>query len=149
MKPRGYTGKYHSHWMNVSLQISLHYTHTEISDAENTLHRSCAPLLDIHFLPGGTSYKPILYMNDFWNMQRDYQPLNDTIEHVELRLTYQPLSLFKWQIYAAQSVRNKWTASFMGLLRFKNSQVQSVVSLHRKFCAVGFIICYHSHRRDI
>lgn len=58
-------------------------------------------------------------MNDFWNMQRDYQPLNNTIEQLELKLTYQPLSLFKWQIYAAQSVRNKWTASFLGLLHLK------------------------------
>jgi len=73
-----------------------------------------ALLLDIHFLPGGNSYKPILYMNDFWNMQRDYQPLNDTVEQLELRLTYQPLSMFKWQIYVAQSVKNKWTL-FMGL----------------------------------
>lgn len=72
--------------------------------------------VDIHFLPGGNTYKPILYTNDFWNMQRDYQPLNNTVEQMELRLTYQPLSLFKWQIYAAQSVRNKWTSSFMGLL---------------------------------
>lgn len=75
-------------------------------------------ILDVHFLPGGNAYKPIIYMNDFWNMQRDYQPLNNTIEQLELRLTYQPLSLFKWQIYAAQSVRNKWTSSIMGLLNF-------------------------------
>lgn len=27
--------------------------------------------------------------------------------------TYQPLSLMKWQLYTAQSMRNKWT-SFMG-----------------------------------
>lgn len=77
---------------------------------------NASSFLDIHFLPSGSSYKPILYVNDFWNMQRDYQPLNNTVEQLELRLTYQPLSLFKWQIYAAQSVRNKWTSSFMGLL---------------------------------
>ena len=47
-------------------------------------------------------------------MQRDYQPLNDTVKTLELRLTYQPLSLFRWQLYAAQAMRNKWTSSFMG-----------------------------------
>lgn len=73
-------------------------------------------LIDIHFLPGEKFYKPVIYMNDFWNMQRDYQPLNDTIKELELRLTYQPLSLFKWQIYAAQTMRNKWTSSLMGML---------------------------------
>lgn len=100
--------------MNVSLQVYLHYMH------KSMLILHIALLLDIHFLPGGNSYKPILYTNDFWNMQRDYQPLNDTIEQLELRLTYQPLSLFKWQIYAAQSVRNKWMSSFMGLLHLQN-----------------------------
>ena len=29
------------------------------------------------------------------------------------RLTYQPISLFRWQLYTAQAMRAKWT-SFMG-----------------------------------
>ena len=53
-------------------------------------------------------------MNDFWNMQRDYQPLNETIKELELQLTYQPLSLFKWQIYSAQTMKSKWTSSLLG-----------------------------------
>lgn len=71
---------------------------------------------DIYFLPGEKYYKPVIYLNDFWNMQRDYQPLNDSVKELELQLTYQPLSLFKWQIYAAQTMRNKWTPSIMGIL---------------------------------
>ena len=30
-----------------------------------------------------------------------------------ITITFQPLSLFKWQIYAAQSMRNQWQANFM------------------------------------
>lgn len=82
-------------------------------------------ILDVHFLPGGNMYKPIIYMNDFWNMQRDYQPLNNTVEQLDLKLTYQPLSLFKWQIYAAQSVRNKWTSSFMGTSEDKDVEIKT------------------------
>lgn len=101
--------EYVSHW-HPNLTVNL------VFDETNWVYGQVPQPLDeyIHFLPGGNFYKPILYMNDFWNMQRDYQPLNDTVEQLELRLTYQPLSLFKWQIYAAQSVRNKWTSSFMG-----------------------------------
>lgn len=73
-------------------------------------------LIDIQFLPGETFYKPVIYLNDFWNMQRDYQPLNDTVKELELSLTYQPLSLFKWQIYEAQKRKNMWAPSFMGML---------------------------------
>lgn len=53
-------------------------------------------------------------MNDFWNMQRDYNPLNDTIKELELKLTFQPISFFKWQLYVAQTLRNKWTTSVFG-----------------------------------
>lgn len=31
-----------------------------------------------------------------------------------MSLTYQPLSLFKWQIYSAQAMRNKWTVNVLG-----------------------------------
>lgn len=31
-----------------------------------------------------------------------------------MSLTYQPLSLFKWQIYSAQAMRNKWTVNMLG-----------------------------------
>ncbi|KAL6447230.1 hypothetical protein ACFW04_001484 [Cataglyphis niger] len=101
--------EYVSHW-HPNLTINL------VVDQTNWVYGQVPQPLDeyVHFLPGGNAYKPIIYMNDFWNMQRDYQPLNNTVEQLELRLTYQPLSLFKWQIYAAQSVRNKWTSSIMG-----------------------------------
>lgn len=33
---------------------------------------------------------------------------------LHLSLTYQPLSLFKWQLYSAQAMRNKWTVNVFG-----------------------------------
>ncbi|XP_031833326.1 putative lipid scramblase CLPTM1 [Nomia melanderi] len=98
-----------SHW-HPNLTINL------VTDQTNWAYGQVPPILDtyIHFLPGGMLYKPVIYMNDFWNMQRDYQPLNDTVKELELRLTYQPLSLFRWQIYAAQTSKNKWTNPFSG-----------------------------------
>lgn len=68
----------------------------------------------INFHPSGQSYLPILFLNDYWNMNRDYQPINETTKELELSLTFQPLSLFKWQIYAAQSVKNKWANNMFG-----------------------------------
>lgn len=59
----------------------------------------------ILFLDNGAYYKPPLYANDFWNMAKDYKPLNDSLT---LRITYQPLSLFKFQLYASQNLRHKW-----------------------------------------
>ena len=32
----------------------------------------------IEFIPGTDKYFPILYFNDYWNLNSDYQPINDT-----------------------------------------------------------------------
>ncbi|KAK2583559.1 hypothetical protein KPH14_009512 [Odynerus spinipes] len=100
--------EYVSHW-HPNLTVNL------VTDQTNWMYGHVPPPLDeyISFLPGESYYRPVIYLNDFWNMQRDYQPLNNTVKELELKLTYQPLSLFKWQVYAAQSKRNKWTTAFM------------------------------------
>ncbi|KAG5681989.1 hypothetical protein PVAND_011388 [Polypedilum vanderplanki] len=67
----------------------------------------------INFLETGHTYLPIIFVNDYWNMNRDFFPINHTTPILNLTLTYQPLSLFKFQLYAAQSMRNKWMAGSM------------------------------------
>ncbi|XP_034254010.1 cleft lip and palate transmembrane protein 1 homolog [Thrips palmi] len=98
-----------SHW-HPNLTISL------VTDQTNWVQGTVPPPLNefIEFLPAGTHYKPAVYFNDFWNMLRDYQPINSTVKTLDLELTFQPLSLFKWQMYTAQSMRNKWTSSVFG-----------------------------------
>ena len=104
---------------------------------------------DVQFLPDGLSYYPILYFNDYWNLNQDYMPLNSSTKSVSspqflsilhyflklnicnflvnnlsyvfwvivmkmfyrilnLTLLYAPLSMFRWQMYAAQGMRNRW-----------------------------------------
>ena len=53
-------------------------------------------------------YQPILFVNTYWSLIRDYSPINETSKQLNISLTFQPLSLFKWQLYAAQSAKNKW-----------------------------------------
>nr|CAD7400100.1 unnamed protein product [Timema poppensis] len=98
-----------SHW-HPNLTINL------VTDQTNWVQGSVPPPLDeyIYFLPGGDKYKPVVYFNEFWNMLKDYRPINKTTENLSLTLTFQPLSLFKWQIYSAQAMRNKWTANMLG-----------------------------------
>ncbi|GBP41438.1 Cleft lip and palate transmembrane protein 1 homolog [Eumeta japonica] len=91
-----------SHW-HPNLTINL------VTDQTNWMQGSVPPPLDefIYFLPDGKYYKPAVFLNDYWNMMRDYVPINETTETLELHLTYQPLSLFKWQLYTAQAMRDK------------------------------------------
>jgi len=42
-------------------------------------------------------------MNDWWNLQEDYKPINETDETLKVHLCFQPLSLFKFQLYLSQS----------------------------------------------
>ena len=38
----------------------------------------------------------------------EFHLVNETVEELNLTLTYSPISLFKWQMYASQQMRNKW-----------------------------------------
>lgn len=35
---------------------------------------------DVEFVPGGDFYYPVIYFNDYWNLNTDYQPVNDTVK---------------------------------------------------------------------
>lgn len=98
-----------SHW-HPNLTLNL------VTDQTNWVQGTVPPPLDefILFVSNGEKYKPVFFANDYWNMNRDYRPINKTTDTLELYLTYQPLSLFKWQLYSVQSMRNKWTNNFLG-----------------------------------
>lgn len=93
-----------SHW-HPNLTINMVYDHTmwSPSSVPSTLREY------IDFEPTTGKYYPIVYMNDYWNLQRDYMPINDTVSKVHLSLTFQPIGLMKWQMYAAQGMQNKWS----------------------------------------
>lgn len=48
-----------------------------------------------------------MWLNDYWNLNRDYMPINSTTPILNITLTFQPLSLFKWQMYSAQQMKNQ------------------------------------------
>ncbi|XP_014250283.1 cleft lip and palate transmembrane protein 1 homolog [Cimex lectularius] len=95
-----------SHW-HPNITINL------VTDQTNWIQGTVpSPLNEfIEFSPTGDYYKPVVFYNEFWNLLRDYQPINETVESLELRITYQPLSLFKWQMYCAHSMKSKLTAN--------------------------------------
>lgn len=98
-----------SHW-HENLTINI------IDDHTPWVPGHVPPPLDdfITFEPTTGKYYPVLYMNDYWNLMRDYQPINSSVTSLPLRMTFQPLSMFRWQLYTAQSMRSKWTSSILG-----------------------------------
>lgn len=74
----------------------------------------CAPSLDqyVKFDAVSGDYYPIIYFNDYWNLQKDYYPINESLASLPLRVSFCPLSLWRWQLYAAQSTKSPW--NFLG-----------------------------------
>merc|ERR1719232_2518371 len=92
-----------SHWHpNITLNIVYDYT--------PWVPGQVPPPLDefVEFTPSLTNYKPILWVNDYWNLNRDYQPINTSTPLLNITITFQPISLFKWQMYSAQQLRNRF-----------------------------------------
>ncbi|KAG8201779.1 hypothetical protein JTE90_027264 [Oedothorax gibbosus] len=94
-----------SHW-HPNLTINV------IDDHTAWVQGHVPPPLDefVEFEPVSGDYFPILYANDYWNLLRDYTPINDTVKSLSVHLTFQPLSLFRWQLYTAQAMRSRWTS---------------------------------------
>lgn len=111
-----------SHW-HPNLTINMIYDH----HATWTQGSIPAPFDEyIDFEPISGRYYPIVFLNDYWNLLRDYQPINETVKTVQLSLTYQPLSSFKWQLYATQGMRNKWS-NMLGVEAQENDEEQDYV----------------------
>eukprot|EP00731_Ephydatia_muelleri_P027384 Em0019g257a len=53
-------------------------------------------------------YSPVVYINDYWNLAQDYQPLNETTKNVTLNMVFAPLALFKFQMYVSMTKQNTW-----------------------------------------
>ena len=64
--------------------------------------------IDIEFDKASGKYYPILFINDYWNLLADYTPINNTLSHLNLTVTFTHIQLWKWQLYLSQTIRNQW-----------------------------------------
>jgi hypothetical protein len=108
-----------SHW-HPNLTINIVYDYTPWVPGQ------IPPPLDefVEFTPSLAQYKPILWLNDYWNLGRDYQTINSSTPVMNLTLTFHPISMFKWQMYSAQTMKNKFNllAGMMGEEEEDNDQ---------------------------
>lgn len=96
-----------SHW-HPNITINL------VTDQSTFMQGTVMPPFNdyIEFTPGGEHYRPVVFFNEYWNLLRDYQAINETSLTLDLNLVYQPLSLFRWQLYLTQTRENKWTSGW-------------------------------------
>ncbi|PIO39517.1 Cleft lip and palate transmembrane protein 1, partial [Aquarana catesbeiana] len=96
-----------SHWHpNITINI--------VDDHTPWVQGSVPPPLDqyVKFDAVSGDYYPILYFNDYWNLQKDYSQVNSSVTSLPLRISFCPLSLWRWQLYASQNSRSPW--NFLG-----------------------------------
>ncbi|KAJ7432996.1 cleft lip and palate transmembrane protein 1-domain-containing protein [Mycena galericulata] len=59
-------------------------------------------------------YKPIVFPNEFWHLRSHYVELNSTTPTLPLQIVFQPMSFFKFQIYASMTHGFKEAAKTQG-----------------------------------
>merc|ERR1719312_896079 len=122
-----------SHWHpNITVNVVYDYT--------PWIPGQVPPPLDefVEFTPSLQNYKPILWINDYWNLNRDYQPINSSTPALNLSITFQPLSMFKWQMYSAQALRNRF--NLLGNLMQDEEQDQDQDSIKEAFLETNIYI---------
>merc|ERR1719369_1749458 len=115
-----------SHW-HPNLTLNVVYDHTPWIPGQ------VPPPLDefVEFTSSMANYKPILWINDYWNLNRDYMPINTTTPSLNITITFQPLSMFKWQMYSAQQLRNRFNV--LGNLMGEEEEDQDQDSVKEAF----------------
>lgn len=104
-----------SWYSSISSQRTYVYSFLYLSNFEKRLLITVFLLIsDIHWYEPTNQYFPVVYINDFWNLNEEYMPLNESTPELTFRLTVAPLSLFKWQLYLSQSMRQSWLQGFFG-----------------------------------
>ena len=67
------------------------------------------PFLDIELYAEGDQsgtklrYKPIIFPNDFWLLRSQFTEINSTTPQLPLQVTFQPMSYWKFQIFASMT----------------------------------------------
>ena len=59
-------------------------------------------------------YKPIIFPNDFWHLRSQYLEVNETTPRVPLRVEFQPMLYFKFQMFASFGFRFNEAAKQQG-----------------------------------
>ncbi|KAI9448006.1 cleft lip and palate associated transmembrane protein [Lactarius indigo] len=83
-----------------------------VSDATVLQYAQLPPPIaeHVHLVPGlrdetGTNgyYNPIIFPNEFWHLKSQYVEINDTTAILPLQVVFQPMSYFKFQLFASMT----------------------------------------------
>ncbi|KAG6868756.1 hypothetical protein C0993_011025 [Termitomyces sp. T159_Od127] len=81
---------------------------SEVEEAEEVKVSLPLPILEhLHLTPERDEtatkgfYKPIIFPNEFWHLREYYIEINSTTPSLPIQITFQPMSYFKFQMFAS------------------------------------------------
>ncbi|KAL3320641.1 Cleft lip and palate transmembrane protein 1 like protein [Cichlidogyrus casuarinus] len=114
-----------SHWHpNITINLIEDYTPWTKGSLPSPLAEN------VQFYEPTNQYYPIVYLNDYWNLNEDYYPINQTTKELTLAVTFAPMSLIKWQMYAAQALRKQWYSQFFSAASSLPKDSNETLSFH-------------------
>jgi hypothetical protein len=91
-------------------------------------------------------YKPIVFPNDFWQLRSQLIEINSTTPHVPLRVEFQPMSYFKFQLFASMGAGFNEAAKQQGASSSELDEIKRMlVETNPYFLALtGLVTVLHS-----
>ncbi|KAI8900570.1 cleft lip and palate transmembrane protein 1-domain-containing protein [Globomyces pollinis-pini] len=72
----------------------------------------------------GTQYFPIFYTNDFWMLTENLMLINSTVQELNMTITFEPLSMWKFQLYTQFEESFRMQTEMMGVDKSETEQIK-------------------------
>lgn len=69
-------------------------------------------------------YLPFFYVNDFWMLSDKLQPINSTVEELQIHFTFEPISMWKMMMYSQFQETFRMQTEMMGVDANETDQVK-------------------------
>ncbi|KAH6590506.1 hypothetical protein BASA50_006750 [Batrachochytrium salamandrivorans] len=79
-------------WQNVTINIVASHDNIPVSSPPMIIKNLRLAQDHLHYLP-------IYYVNDFWLLSDQLQPINETVQTLHMSLRYAPIELWRFQLY--------------------------------------------------
>eukprot|EP01134_Creolimax_fragrantissima_P004404 CFRG4404T1 len=74
------------------------------------------------------TYEPVVYFNDFWNLQEGQYPVNSTLNSVDIHLQVYPIGLFKWNFFISMKEQMRQQAAWGGSVAGESDMMKRLLT---------------------
>lgn len=109
-------------WPNVTI-------HATSSDDPLPVQSPPLVLQQLRLTPDGKSFYPFFFVNDFWMLQENLNPINETVQSLNVSLSFSPLAMWKFQLYTQFQESFRIQQDVMGVAQSETDQMKVCILL--------------------